>query len=111
MCFPKVTSKAAGEEKRRFLSSLRTNSPTEDGRLIVSGCSHADEGGKIHCFIGLYRLCLFTGRRKPDLSLTTDGLGYTMCRQIRTGVSSLTFAFQVHSLQVLVSALVSGCIF
>lgn len=26
---------------------------TQDGRLIVSGCSHADEGGKIHCFIGL----------------------------------------------------------
>lgn len=79
---------------------------TEDGRLIVSGCSHANEGRKIHCFIGLYRLCLSTGRGQSDLSLTTDGPGYTMCRQIRTGVSSLTFAFQVHSLQVLVSALV-----
>jgi hypothetical protein len=33
--------------------SLSDATVTPDGHLVVSGCSHADEGGKIHCFIGL----------------------------------------------------------
>ncbi len=33
--------------------SLTDATVTPDGHLVVSGCSHADEGGKIHCFIGL----------------------------------------------------------
>ena len=33
--------------------SLSDATVTPDGRLVVSGCSHADEGGKIHCFVGL----------------------------------------------------------
>src|SRR5579863_3792430 len=32
--------------------SLSDATVTLDGHLIISGCSHADEGGKIHCFIG-----------------------------------------------------------
>jgi hypothetical protein len=33
--------------------SLSEGTVTPDGHLVISGCSHADEGGKIHCFIGL----------------------------------------------------------
>jgi hypothetical protein len=33
--------------------SLTDATVTPDGHLVVSGCSHADEGGKIHCVIGL----------------------------------------------------------
>ena len=33
--------------------SLSDATVTLDGHLIVSGCSFADVGGKIHCFIGL----------------------------------------------------------
>lgn len=33
--------------------SLSDGTVTPDGHLVISGCSHADEGGKIHCFIGL----------------------------------------------------------
>jgi hypothetical protein len=33
--------------------SLSDGTVTPDGHLVISGCSHADEGGQIHCFIGL----------------------------------------------------------
>jgi hypothetical protein len=33
--------------------SLSDATVTTDGHLVISGCSFADEGGKIHCFIGL----------------------------------------------------------
>ena len=33
--------------------SLTDATVTPDGHLVVSGCSRADDGGKIHCFMGL----------------------------------------------------------
>jgi hypothetical protein len=33
--------------------SLSDATVTPDGHLVISGCGQADEGGKIHCFLGL----------------------------------------------------------
>jgi hypothetical protein len=52
---------------------------TPDGHLIISGCSRADVGGKIHCFIGLagrqgrVSPIVDTGRFAPRTISTCDG--------------------------------------
>jgi hypothetical protein len=59
--------------------SLSDATVTPDGRLIISGCSRADVGGKIHCFIGLASRdghvspLIDTGRFAPMKINTCDG--------------------------------------
>jgi hypothetical protein len=59
--------------------SLSDGTVTPDGHLIVSGCSFADEGGKIHCFIGIASRdghvspLIDTGRFAPMKISTCDG--------------------------------------
>jgi hypothetical protein len=59
--------------------SLSDATVTLDGHLIISGCSFADVGGKIHCFIGLASRdghvspLINTGRFAPMKISTCDG--------------------------------------
>jgi hypothetical protein len=59
--------------------SLSDATVTPDGDLVISGCSRADEGGKVHCLIGLASRdghvspLIDTGAFSPTRISTCDG--------------------------------------